>query len=285
MRWMSMKVLSRYVVMLLPLLIMVGAALSGQAQTQSTTPAKAPAKPKAQPRQKAPAKPPEWLNVQVVRVKPEMLTEWQDLQRNETIPGLKKGGLTWRAAWQTAVFGESYEYVLVSQIEKFAQFDGTSPLEKALGAEGLRAYGAKLRRLINSSHTYAIMGRPDLSYEKEMTGPPKMALITSSHVVPGRNLQFESLIKNEVVPAMKKAGVGGFWMNQTVFGGDVHEYVSLVIFDNFADLDKGLPLVRALGQAGANALLQKISGLVAHQERSVSRYVADLSIEPPQPSK
>lgn len=282
----SLKMISRFVVMMSLLALVAATGWLGQAQAQKE-PGTAPAKPKAAARPKTPAKPPEWLSVQIVQVKPEMLNEWLDLQKNETIPALKKGGMTFRAAWQTAVFGEAYEYVLVTEIANFAQFDGASMLEKALGPEGLRAYGEKLRRLINRSHTYAMMGRPDLSYSPEMTGPPKLAVITTSHVTPGRNLQFESLIKTEVVPALKKAGVAGFWVSQSVLGGDAHEYVSLVIIDKFADLDRGspIPIVRALGQAGANALLAKLAGLVSHQERVLSRYVEDLSIAPTPPPK
>ena len=70
-------------------------------------------------------------------------------------------------------------------------------------------------------------------------------------------------------------------MSQTVFGGDANEYVSLTLRDTFADLDKGPIAVQVLGAEGAAKLLQKIpAGTVVRTERSLIRYVPELSIVP-----
>ncbi len=258
-----------------PLLLLVSSVMPlGLAQSQAQS--------KSQPSAQAPAKR-EWLSINVVRVKPEMLTEWQDFQKNEVIPTLQKGGVKQRHVWQTAVFGESYEYVLVTPIESFAQYDGDSPIIKALGQEGSRAYGAKARRLIASSHTYAVQTRPDLSYEGKMTGPPKLAVVTSIRAVSGRNLEFENFIKNDILPVMKRAEPVGYFVSQIVYGGDLNEYVTLELFNNFADLDKGRAIVRVLGQDGANKLIQKTAGTVVHAERAISWYNAELSFGLPTP--
>lgn len=239
---------------------------------------------KAQPMAETPAS--EWLQVSVVRVKPEMVTEYVAFQKSETLPGLKKAGLKWRDAWETGVFGEGFEYVFVTPIEKFAQYDGPGPMMRALGDEGARAYNEKLRRFLISSHTFAVRMRPDLSYAGKMTWPPKLAVIAWVDVAQGRTAEYENFIKTDWAPAMKKADVAGYFVSQIVFGGSANGYITLTALDNFADIDKGPPVVRALGQAGADKLGQKVSGIVTHVERSVSRYNADLSIAPAQmPSK
>lgn len=235
---------------------------------------------KAQPMAQAPA-PPQMLSINVVRVKPELLTEYQDFVKSEVIPALQKGGVKERHAWTTANFGESYEYVYATPITNFAQYDSPGPLVKALGQDGARALGAKSRRFHVSSHTYAVRLRPDLSYQGKMDGPPKFALVTSVQVTPGRNAEYESFIKNDFLPVMKKAEVAGYLVHQTVYGGNIDGYVTLVLYNNFADLDTGHPTVRVLGQEGAAKLTQKIAGVVTHVERSLARYVPDMSFPAP----
>ncbi len=257
------------------------------AVAQTTTPQKvAPQKPaatKAKPMADTAAQ--QWSSITVIRVKPEMLNEWQDLQKNVVNPALKKAGLKERGVFETAVFGESYEYVVITPITAFAQYDDSmSPLRKTLGEDAYRDYQAKSRRCVVSAHTFGDLSRPDLSYMGKMmsmTGPPKLAVVNSISVVPGRAAAFENLVKTEVLPAMKKADVIGYFVSQTMFGGDAYGYTSVVFYDTFAEIGKGSPFVRALGQAGAETLFAKIAGVIAHQERVIARYNADLSFATP----
>jgi hypothetical protein len=54
--------------------------------------------------------------------------------------------------------------------------------------------------------------------------------------------------------------------------------------DTFAELDKGPVLIQALGQEGAQKLTQKSpAGAVVHLERSLTKFVTELSIIPPTP--
>jgi hypothetical protein len=243
----------------------------------STTPASlAQSKPEQKMAQAPPA--PQMLSITVVRVRPDMLTEYQDFVKNETIPMLQKAGMKERDAWTTAVFGEGYEYVYVTAISSWADYDGPAPAVKALGQDGARAYGIKARKLITSSHTYAAQARPDLSYMGKMTWPPKMIVVNSISIAPGRNQSFENIIKNDILPALKKAEVAGYFVSQTIHGGDASEYITLTAVDSFAEIGKGSPLVRGMGgQEEFNKYLPKVAGIIVHQERSIMRYVPELS--------
>ena len=256
------------------------------AVAQNTTAPKAtpkkPAPKKAKPMADAPAQ--MWSSISVIRVKPDMIAEWQDLQKNTVNPALKKAGVKERSIFETAVFGESYEYVVITPITSFAQYDEpVSLLRKTLGEDAYRDYVAKSRRCVVSVHTYGDLARLDLSYMGKMatmTGPPKLAVVNAISVVPGRAAAFESLVKTDILPVMKKADVIGYFVSQTMFGGDGYGYTSVVFFDSFAEIGKGSPFLRALGPAGAQTFFLKFSGLIAHQERVVARYNADLSISP-----
>ena len=82
---------------------------------------------------------------------------------------------------------------------------------------------------------------------------------------------------------MKQAGVT-YLVSQTIFGGNGNEYITLTMRDTFADLDKGPVLVQALGQEGAQKLMQKMpAGALVQLERSITRFVPELSIMPATP--
>src|SRR5262249_10956624 len=153
----------------------------------------------------------------------------------------------------------------------WAQYDGPPPIVRALGEEGAR----KARRLVASVHTYAVQTRPDLSYMGKMTGPPKLAVVNHLHITPGRNTEFENIVKTEILPAMKKADVHAYLVSRTVHGGDVNEYVSLTFMDSYADIGKESPIVRGMGQAAFNRFVTRLTGIVTHHERDVARYVPE----------
>jgi len=212
-----------------------------------------------------------------------MNAEFQDFMKNTTNPALKKGGLMWREVWQsTAAGGDAFEYVMVSPVGKFADYDGAGALEKGLGPQGFAAWQTKASTMVTSVHRFIVRTRNDLSFEKQPAGPHKLAVVTSIHVAPNRNSEFENYIKNDYMPVMKQAQVT-YLVTQTIFGGDANEYVTLTMRDSFADLDKGPVLVQALGEEGAQKVLQKLpAGIVVHVERSLSRLVPELSFMPAQ---
>ena len=224
---------------------------------------------------------PQFLNITVVSVKPGMDAEFRDFIKNTTNPGLKKGGLMWREVWQnTPAGGDAFEYVLVSPVGKLAEYDGPGALERGLGAQGFAAWLTKGATLVNSVHRFIVRARPDLSFDRQPSAQHKLAVVTSISVSPNRNSEFENYIKNDYMPVMKQAQVT-YLVSQTIFGGDANEYVTLTMRDSFTDLDKGPVIVQALGDEGAQKLLQKLpAGVVAHVERSISRFMPDLSFMP-----
>jgi hypothetical protein len=252
------------------LILMAAHSQQSIAQNPSPTPQAAPT--------------PEFLSITVVSVKPEMMIEFQNFMKNTTNPALKKGGVKWRDVWQnTNAAGDAFEYVLVAPVAKLAEFDGPSALERGLGAQGLPAWQTKAGSLVNSVRRFIIRTRPDLSFAVQSAEAPKLAVLHFIQIAPNRNDEFENFLKNDFVPVMKQAGVT-YQVSQTIFGGNANEYITLTMRDSFADLDKGPVQVQVLGQDGAQKLMQKMpTGAVAHLERSIAKFVPELSIKPPAP--
>ncbi|HET6892281.1 MAG TPA: hypothetical protein VFH31_14360 [Pyrinomonadaceae bacterium] len=254
---------------ILALLLAAAQLHTSKAQTPSPTPSGAPS--------------PELLSITLVSVKPEMVAEFQNFMKNTTNPALKKGGLKWREVWQsTAASGDAFEYVLVAPVESFASYDGPSPLEKGMGAQGFAAWQAKAGSLVSSVRRFIIRTRPDLSFAAKRTGPPKLAVVTWVHVAPNRNLDFENYVKNDYLPVMRQANVS-YFVSQSIFGGNANSYIALTMRESFADLDKGPVVNQVLGAEGAMKLVQKLpTGTVTNLERSLARFVPELSFMPPE---
>jgi hypothetical protein len=63
------------------------------------------------------------------------------------------------------------------------------------------------------------------------------------------------------------------------FGGE-SGFVHVFYVKNFAELDLGSPLMRALGAEGASAVTAKLSGIVTSNEIWIARLVPDASYGP-----
>jgi hypothetical protein len=248
------------------LLMLALAPLGARGRVAAQTPPSAPA-------------PPEWYSVAVIKVKPDMITEYADLQKNEVIPAQKKGGVKERAVWQPAVFGPAYEYHVVTPIEGLARYDSPSPMVNALGEEGARTLQAKIRRLVDGSQTYLMRLRADLSNPPQMTGPPKLAVVTFISTASGRGADFANVLKSDVTPAVRKAQMG-YLVYQTMLGGDINGFVTVAPVESFATLTLPTPIVKAMGQDAYDRLTAKTAGLVTALERHIMRFNPDLSFRP-----
>lgn len=226
---------------------------------------------------------PSRIAITIVSVKPDMVPDFENMIKSEYNPAIAKGGAKWSDVWQTAAFGKSFDYIFVAPIDNFAQYDGQSPLMKGLGKEGFAAWVAKASKMINGVETKVYTVREDMSYNTKMTAPPKMAVVSFVSVAPGRTAEVENFIKNDLLPVVQKSDVRGYWVHSLAFGGDVNEYLTVTLHENFAELEKGPPQRRVLGQEGAAKLMQKLpAGAIVHQERILARFNPDLSYRPAQ---
>jgi hypothetical protein len=214
--------------------------------------------------------------VNVVRVKPDMLDAWIDFQVKQTIPALKKAGVTQRDVYQAA-YGPLGEFRLVTPISKFADRDNPGPIERALGAAAAKEYNEALRKMIASQTTYVIQRIADASFDPNPDASYKILVLSSNHAAPGRSADYLSVVRNDLLPVQKKGQVKRFTVSQVIFGGDPNEYRTATYMDKFADLDAGPSVVRVLGADGAAKLLQKTSGIVTSIQRGVYVHNDELS--------
>jgi hypothetical protein len=220
---------------------------------------------------------PQVYQVTIVQVKPEMGREWQDYVKNDANPAVIKSGVKQRGVWTTASFGEGGEYVIVTPIENYAQFDNPTPIVKALGQEGATALGAKRNRLINGSHSFVLTARRDLGIAPKPDYQFKLAVSARSIVAQGHTADFEKNAR-ELSAVIAKTNARGVLVSKVGLGGNPNEYITLVLFDSFAEIGK---FPEAYAKAAAEAKLTPApAGTVANSEWRVYRFVPELSIIP-----
>src|SRR5437879_6366900 len=149
--------------------------------------------------------PPTHNQVVIIHVKPDMQNEWFDLQKNELVPAQKKGGLASRTTYQT-LLGNSSEYVIVTPFNKFAEFDSEPKLASVLGAQGAQRLMAKLAKCTESRQAFVSNPMPELSNLPDAP-PPPMGIFTRRRVAAGKMQEYESFVKNEILPIYKKANI------------------------------------------------------------------------------
>src|SRR5687768_18201726 len=149
---------------------------------------------------KTASKEPQWLMVTITKLNTGAAAEYIELQTKEVMPAQKKGGSSGRQAWSSGISGPPREFVYITPITSFAQFDKPSPMVSALGQEGSTALNAKLSKLADPQKTMIVRTRPDLSYEPTPSATPSaLALVTIVDVVPGRRGDFDNFVKKEVL--------------------------------------------------------------------------------------
>ncbi len=223
-----------------------------------------------------------WYSVTIVTLKPEMVFEWTEFQKSQTMPMQQKGGVKSRDVWQSgAPFGDGFTYGIVTPITNFANYDQPPLVTRTLGPEGSRAYADKLRRMVSSQRTFAVQDRAELSIPPAANAKIVGAILSDVTIVNGHAAQYEAFIKDDLLPVLKRGNVPGFSVSRTVFGGNANEYHTIQYFESFAEIDKGAITTRVLGQAGAQALAAKGALHVASLNRTIMRHVPDLSFPTP----
>jgi len=225
---------------------------------------------------------PEWSLVTLTTIKPEMRANYEAFQK-EMSAAYKKAEVPSRAVLQT-MMGNVFQYVSVTPLAHFADMDGPSPVERALGkadAEGLMRKGAAC---LTSVQRVASLALNDISIRTKTQEKSQYVIVTSYHLAAGKEADFNAWMKNEYLPAIKKAEVKNLWLSASVFGGERNERIAVRPIKNMAEIDAGPVLTKALGQEGANKVWAKTAGVIDSIHFSVLRYRTDLSYDtsPPQ---
>ena len=214
-----------------------------------------------------------WVTVDIVQVKPEKLSDFNELYRDEINPALRQAGVPWRSVWRTGEFGETYERQLVTPLASFAELDAGGPLGRALEPREFDRVLEKLRRAIDRRQSYAVLYRADLSVESDDVSGFPIARVTNLQVAPGRGAEFEAWLGTNL-ETFRAAGVV-FGVYQRQFGPGPVVWQIVENLRSYAELGRG-GILRAFG-AESEQVASQLSGVLVSVERTVLEYDPTLS--------
>ena len=208
----------------------------------------------------------------IVGVDPGRVDEFLAAQRELSALD-REAGAPWRNVSRTAVFGDTYRFVIVSPLDNFARFDADAEADPArAGIIG------RIRRAITSRTTYALRTTPGIDYPLPDDAAPSLAIVQVVSVAAGREQDYLRVMAEDVLPHFEEAEMH-HTSGALTFGGE-SGYVHFFHAPNFAALDQGSPLARALGARGAQEVMGKLSGVVRRTEQWLVRYLPDVSFRP-----
>lgn len=210
-----------------------------------------------------------------LQVKPGMGPEFENLIKTDLIPGLKKAGDSALFTFRTE-FGQTDRYILAVPLENMAQLDTPDTLAKALGEKGLAYLMLRLNELTYSPRVFLISPRDDLSTPMQQGYEPKLAIMFAAKIAPGRQADFEKNAK-AMQAALGSIGTKGILVSQVGFGGNLDEYLSFLLFDTFADVEK---FQAAVGKIAAEGKLKTPADILMNREASVLIYLPEQSFIP-----
>lgn len=113
----------------------------------------------------------------------------------------------------------------------------------------------------------------------QASGPPNLLRISRTGVRPDKVEEWRAIMKNELLPAYKKAG-RTLTVRQVRFGGSVYEFHVTTRVESWADAGKN-HLRDSMGAEAYDRMVAKLQALTTYLDRDIFRYRADLSYVPP----
>ncbi len=213
-----------------------------------------------------------WTQFTIVDVIPSMVEEFVAVQRELTARA-REAKTPWRVVSRTEVFGDTYRFFIATPLASLASFDKRADSDPALTALVNRAAKCITRR-----ESYAIRNLPDASNPLPSDQKPDLMVVNLARVFPGREQDYVNVMKSDFLPHFDEAKVH-HRTGVLAFGGE-GGFLHVFYFPSFSELDKGSPVMRALGPEGASGATAKLSGIVSSSALWVTRAIPELSFGP-----
>jgi hypothetical protein len=109
---------------------------------------------------------------------------------------------------------------------------------------------------------------------------PRMLFVRWVRVSSGHLGEYEGIVKNEILPGLKKAGIKSFSVWQVDFGAPTPQLVLIEGIDNWAFFDRANPLKAAVGQEAYERTLTKAQAITVELREDLYRFRPELSYLP-----
>jgi hypothetical protein len=172
------------------------------------------------------------------------------------------------------------EYMLVRDYDKWSDLDAPNP---TLTNVDLARINVRIMSCFQSMVTLIEELKPELSSPTSPSEPPTIIRLARSRIRPEKVAEWESIVKNELLPAYVKAGAKSITVRKVRFGGPNTDYYISTRKQNWADAGAN-ELAASMGADAYKAMVSKLTGLSVQRELNLYRYRADLTYHVDRPT-
>jgi hypothetical protein len=169
------------------------------------------------------------------------------------------------------------QHAVVWYSSKWKELDEQDPKLKPVEADLARLF-ARLDTVTDSLETWIDEMQPDMMIRAK-TVPP-MVRVGRTRVVSGKMDELKALFRDQIVPAVKRAGTSDYGVAVARFGtpsNEVHSYIGL---NGWADLDGPIGAEKGMSAADFKAFQARLAPLIESTEWSMWKFQAELSYIP-----
>jgi hypothetical protein len=152
--------------------------------------------------------------------------------------------------------------------------DEQDPKLKPVAGE-LATLIARLEAVTESTDTWMDEMQPDMMIQSKDV--PAMVRVGRTRVVSGKMDELKALFHDQLVPALKKAGVADYGIAVARYGTPTNEFHSYLGLSGWGDLDVPLAAQKGMGADGFKAFQAKLAPLVESTEWSMWKFEPELS--------
>jgi hypothetical protein len=233
----------------------------------------------------------DYLDVYVVKVKPEKLADFQALTKKWIDANRRFNGDRWLA--METVYGDGNVFQFTSTRQDYAEIDKIGEAEmsaanQAFGKDVADKMARDFQSCLVWSRSELRRRRWDLSRKApadpaayaKFIGESRVLRTTAVHLRPGRIADFEALLKEAKEAGEKAAGTQALFVSQVIEGGKGTTFYVTSLRGSLSGFDKNPTVREILGEEGYKKYLQVNAESVEQTESVLFRFSPGLSNPP-----
>ncbi len=233
----------------------------------------------------------DYLDVYMVKVKPEKLADFQALTKKWIDANRRFNGDHWIA--METVYGDGNVFQFTSVRQDYADVDkvneaAMNAANKAFGKEIADKMGRDFQNCLVWSRSELRRRRWDLSRKAptdpatyaKFIGESRVLRTNAVHVRPGHVPEFEALMKEAKEAGEKAANTQPLFVSQVVEGGKGPTFYVTSLRTSLGGFDKNPTIRDILGEEGFKRFQQVNAESVDHTESTLFRFSPELSNPP-----
>ena len=210
---------------------------------------------------------PAYINVRIVTVKADRIAQWESLQKEAT-EAMAENGVGFRHIFQR-MSGSLDTYVIITP-EALVEIPVTENWLAAISGT------------IVSRSSIRLQVYPDLfTLEEGGNAVPTRYLHTRLRTsAPGRRDDYHEWQRDELIPALREAGVGDVRTLRIALGGNLDTWVRFSFVDDMPGTG-GNPVAESMGQQAMQRMIGRGADMVSQSSDYFDLFRSDLSFDAP----